>query len=108
VRLIFDECIPRPLKLRLPGHEITTVQQQGWSGVVNGALLTRIGAASFDAFITMDKSMPAQQRLAGRPFSVILLRAVSNRLDVLAPLAPLILSALAEAKSGQVVTISAT
>ena len=108
MRLIFDECIPRPLKAKLPGHQITTVQQQGWSGVVNGALLKRIADAGFEAFITMDKSLPRQQQLAGRPFAVIILRATSNRLDVLEPLAPNVLTALASAAPGQVQTVGAS
>lgn len=99
-----DECIPRPLISKLAGHAVTTVQLQGWAGIANGALLKRIATSSFDAFVTMDKSLPAQQLLTGLPFGIILLRATSNKLQVLAPLAPQILVALAALKPGDTVS----
>lgn len=46
--------------------------------------------------------MPDQHRLDDRNFAVILLRAESNKLDVLAPLAPDILAAFAAATPGEV------
>ena len=42
-------------------------------------MLDRI-AGRCDAFVTVDRNLPHQQRLDGRPFAVIVLRARSNRL----------------------------
>ncbi|MGD9816435.1 MAG: hypothetical protein AB7Q23_04305 [Hyphomonadaceae bacterium] len=61
----------------------------------------------FDAFITIDRSLPSQQRLAGRAFGVVLLRAASNRFEDLAPLAPEILAALAALRPGEVLRVPA-
>ena len=66
MRIILDECLPRRLGLELPGHLVTTVPLAGWASVSNGRLLARING-NYDAFITVDKNLPAQQKnhLAG-------------------------------------------
>jgi len=105
MRVILDECLPRRLGLELSGHQVSTVQMAGWSGVSNGKLLARI-AGNYDAFVTVDKNLPAQQMTAALPFGVIVLRARSNQLADLRPLLPQILSALNTIKPGQVLTVS--
>jgi hypothetical protein len=54
MRILLDEDIPRRLAALLVGHEVSTVQRNGWSGVKNGRLL-ELAAAEFDVFLTMDK-----------------------------------------------------
>jgi predicted nuclease of predicted toxin-antitoxin system len=39
VRILIDECLPRRLTQRLPGHEASTVAEMGWAGTRNGELL---------------------------------------------------------------------
>ena len=56
----------------------------------------------FDALVTTDKGLPKQQRINGRPFAVIVLRAKTNRLDDLLPLVPRLKKALEAAKPGEV------
>jgi len=106
VRVVLDECLPRRLSLELSGHLVSTVPLGGWAGVSNGKLLARI-AGNYDAFVTVDRNRPAQQKTAVLPFGVIVLRAPSNRLSDLRPLVPQILAALATVQPGQVVTVSA-
>jgi len=53
-------------------------------------------AGHVDAFITMDTNLEFQQRLAGRPFGVVVIHARSNRVADLLPLADLVLAALAD------------
>ena len=103
--MLLDECLPRRLGAVLGPHTVSTVPQAGWAGVTNGDLLARIGV-SYDAFITVDKNLPAQQSIGALAFGLIVLRAPSNRLEMLAPLAPQILAALATLRPGQVVVIS--
>lgn len=105
MRVILDECIPRPLSAELAGHEVTTVQKQGWASTTNGKLIKLIEDAGFEAFVTMDRNLPQQQTLQGRAFGVVILRARSNKLDLLAPLAPDILVALANVSPGQVIVV---
>ena len=80
MRIILDECLPRRLGLELTGHLVSTISQAGWAGISNGNLLSRI-AGNYDAFLTVDKNLPAQQQTAALPFGVVVLRAPSNRLE---------------------------
>ena len=57
--------------------------------------------------VTVDKSMPFQQRLGTRPFAVIVLRARTNRLADLLPLVPALLKALDGIKPGEAREIKA-
>lgn len=44
MRVLLDECVPRKLRRELSGHEVLTVTEQGWSGIKNGKLLSRVCA----------------------------------------------------------------
>lgn len=105
MRVLLDECLPRKLGLLLTGHDVTTVQRAGWSGFVNGKLLAKI-AVQYDAFITVDQNLPAQQNTAALPFGIIVLRTPTNQLADLKPLVPRILAALSKLLPGQVLVVS--
>ena len=85
MRPLLDESVPRRLKRALPSHEVKTVVEMGWGGIKNGDLLA-IDAASFDAFITVDKNLPYQQNLSNLALAVIVLDAHSNELPAPLPL----------------------
>ncbi len=104
MRVLLDECLPRKLGLLLTGHAVTTVQHAGWSGIVNGKLLALI-AGHYDAFITVDQNLPAQQNTGILPFGIIVLRSPTNQLSDLKPLVPQILAALEKLRPGQVVFV---
>ena len=106
MRVLLDECLPRRLGLELSGHMVSTVPQAGWAGTSNGKLLALI-SGNYDAFLTVDKNLPAQQETAALPFGVIVLRARSNQLSDLRPLVPDILAALAPLQPGDVTTVIA-
>jgi len=46
----------------LPGHDVRTVVQSGWSSLSNGELL-RKAATEFDALVTADQNIEFQQNL---------------------------------------------
>ena len=48
----------------MPGIQVFTVPQQGWSSTKNGALLRLAESAGFDAFLTADQSLQYQQNLS--------------------------------------------
>lgn len=102
MRVLLDKCLPRRLGRELTGHEATTVPDAGWAGVSNGALLARI-PGHYDVFVTVDKNLPAQQKLRGIGFGVVVLRAKSNRLADLRPLVPELIAALSRIDAGMVV-----
>ena len=106
MRVLLDECLPRRLGLELSGHMVSTVPQAGWAGTSNGKLLALI-SGNYDAFLTVDKNLPAQQETAALPFGVIVLRARSNQLSDLRPLVPEILAALATMQPRDVATVIA-
>jgi hypothetical protein len=74
MRVLLDECLPRRLGLELVGHLVSTVPQAGWAGISNGKLLALIDG-HYDAFVTADKNLPAQQKTASLSFGVIVLRS---------------------------------
>jgi hypothetical protein len=84
MRILLDECVPRRLRRELPGHDVRTVPEMGWSGARNGALLALMVAQGFEVFplylivvITNDvseivdlvvKMEPARRKLALKLF----------------------------------------
>ena len=57
MRLLLDECVPRPLKHDLIGHDVRHVVDMGWSSKRNGELLRLIVAERFEALLTVDRSI---------------------------------------------------
>lgn len=104
MRLLIDECLPRALKRLLRGHACRTTQEMGWSGMKNGALLSR-AEGKFDALITIDQGFEYQQSLKERGIAILLLVSRSNQIEDLAPIVPAALTALEAILPGQVVRI---
>jgi predicted nuclease of predicted toxin-antitoxin system len=106
VRVLLDENLPHDLAALLVGHQVDTVAGRGWKGVENGELLTR-ASSDYNAFLTMDRRLPDQQRLTGLPFRVVLVLAPTNRMDHLQPLVPQILEALLTVSPGVLTVVAA-
>jgi len=70
MKILLDECVPRPMHRLLAGHECTTAQQRGWGGIKNGDLLT-VAQTQFDLFITSDQNIRYQQNLASRRIAIL-------------------------------------
>ena len=85
MRILLDEDLPRRLAAVLVGHDVSTVQHSGWTGTKNGKLLG-LAAAEFDVFLTMDRNLEFQQNLNTLPIAVLVVEAVSNRMEHLVPL----------------------
>lgn len=101
MRLLLDECVPTRLRRALPGHEVRTVQEAGWAGVKNGALL-RAADGQFDALLTVDQGVEHQQNLTGFAIGVVVMAAASNDIDDLRPLVPAVLEALDQLQPGEI------
>lgn len=69
MRILLDECLPRRLKRSILGHDVTTVQERGWSSKKNGALL-RLMDGTVDGFLTADQKLRYQQNLTTISFSI--------------------------------------
>jgi hypothetical protein len=107
VRLLLDECVPRPLKRELPGHDVSTVIDEGWSSKRNSELLRLLLAAGFEGFLTVDQNLEFQQNIAASGLAVIVVVAPTNRLKELRPLVPAILDALKVVRPGIVTRVGA-
>jgi hypothetical protein len=86
MRLLLDECIPRPLLRDLSTHDAHHVVDMGWSSKRNGELLKLMLADRFD-------------------IGVVVVLALTNRVKELRPLIPKILEALGAVKPGALVKV---
>jgi hypothetical protein len=105
MRVLLDECIPRKLRRRLPGHEVKTVPEMGWASIKNGALL-RLAEPLFDVFITVDKNLSFQQNLTSLDLAVIVLDTPNNKLATLDALMEQVLAQLDVIQPHQIVRLT--
>ena len=101
MRVLLDEQLPRRLVRELTGHDVRTVQQQGWAGFQNGEILRRAADEGFQVFLTGDRNLQFQQNLVRARIDVVILVAPSNKIDDLLPLVPRALEAINASKPGQ-------
>ena len=106
MRILLDENIPVDFAAELPGHEVNTVVKLGWAGVLNGELMRR-ATKCCDVFVTLDRNIEFQQNIPALPFGVIVVRAISNRMVHLLPLASAILLAISATKPGELQKVGA-
>ena len=104
MKVLLDECLPRRLVRDRHPHLVTTVPQEGWAGIKNGALL-RLAIPAFDVFITLDSNLVHQQNLDGVDLCVITLHAVNSRYETLQPLVHHMREAISKAPPGTVIHI---
>ena len=101
MRILFDECVPRQLRRELIGFEVSTVPEQGWSGVKNGALIALAAESGFDAIFTIDRGF-AGPLSTSPPIAILILEAGTTDPTVLTPWMAGVSVALAEMRPGEV------
>jgi hypothetical protein len=104
--VLLDEMLPRLLGRELPDHRVSTVAAEGWKGVLNGELLRRMETAGVEVFLTADRKMEHQQRLAGRSFGVVVIAAGGTKLKDLHSVADALREAVAAVAPGEVLHVS--
>mgnify|MGYP001082264078 CR=1 FL=1 len=100
MRVLIDECIDWRLSRELGEHDVKTARQMGWETIKNGELLA-LASREFDAFVTVDRNLSFQQNVRQLSIAVFVLRARTNRLADLLPLAPDLVARLAVAMPGR-------
>lgn len=105
MRLRLDECVPRPLKRDLVGHDVSHVTDMGWSSKRNGDLLRLMVTSGFETLLTVDQSLEFQQNLRALPIGVLVVLAPTNRVQDLRPLVPRILEELGRLSPGAVIRV---
>ena len=108
MRILLDECAPRPLKREFADYEISTVVEMGWSGKKNGELLRLMSQENFTILLTTDQNLRYQQNLQQAGVAVIVLVARTNRLPDLAPLIPDVRNVLDNIAPGEVIEVGAS
>ncbi|MEA5532840.1 hypothetical protein [Crocosphaera sp. XPORK-15E] len=63
MRILLDECTPRPLKREFINYDIHTVVEMGWSGKKNGELLKLMSQNGFTILLTTDQNLRYEQNL---------------------------------------------
>ena len=61
MRILLDECVPRPLRRELPGHDVRTIRDMGWAGRKNGELLGLMARVGFEVLLTVDQNLPTNR-----------------------------------------------
>lgn len=80
-RVLFDENMPRKLRHELPEFAVRTVQEEGWAGLKNGALLRAVTlSSSFDVFVTVDQRLRYQQNIGRLSVGVVVIETFDTTL----------------------------
>jgi hypothetical protein len=79
VRVLFDQGTPVPLRQHLPGHNVATAYELGWSSLTNGELLGIAESQGFDVLVTTDSNLKYQQNLQTRIIAIVVLTTTSWR-----------------------------
>jgi len=98
MRILFDQKVPRALRNLLPGHDVRTAAEMGWSTLMNGVLVDAAERAGFEAIITADRNFRFQINISARILTVIVLS--TNHWPALQRGASAILRALQGARPG--------
>lgn len=106
MKILLDECVDWRLAREIVGHDVSTVHQLGWSGIVNGELLRR-AEKEFDVLLTVDRNLSFQQSVLEFDIAVIVMHAPTNRLQDLTVLVPKLLESLPRVKARSVTSVRA-
>ena len=102
MRILFDECVPWPIRRVLAAHDCQPVPRMGWAGIKNGELLN-LAEGPFDLFLTCDQSLRYQQNLQGRRIAILLLS--TNKLNRILAAAAELVQAVATLRPGEFKTL---
>lgn len=100
LRVLLDECVPKQLRQDLGDFEVRTVQEMGWAGVKNGALI-QLAAQDFDCVFTVDRDF-ASGAVGTPPVGIVILQVGSTDPIKLRPYMAAVGAALRTIKRGEV------
>ncbi len=106
MKILLDEGVPKVIQRRLTRLSIFNVEEMGWRGIKNGALLDLTAAGQFQVLITADKNLPLQQNLRKRLVSAIIIPA--NDVPTVVGLLPKLEQALAVIAPGESIELTRT
>ncbi len=101
--VLLDENLPHSVRLLLPGHDVRTVDFQGWKSLSNGELLRAAEESGFDVMVTADQGIQYQQNPQRRNIALVIVS--SNERDLVAAHADQILAAINTAQHGGIIFV---
>ncbi len=97
-QVLLDQNVPVGVRRILGAHDVHTVHQMGWAGLLNGDLLDQAVKAGVEVFVTCDQNIAFQQNLSSRPVAVVVL--ATNRWAVIQGQPGAVENAVANANPG--------
>ena len=88
MKILLDECVTKRLKAHLISHDVSTVKDQGWAGLKNGALMAIATESGLDILLTIDKNIQRQQTMAKYNLIVVILDTPSSKSEMLIKFLP--------------------
>ena len=61
MRVLFDQGVPVPLRSLLPGHEVVTARERGWSTLDDGQLLSSAEGQGFEVLLPLIATFDTNQ-----------------------------------------------
>ncbi|MBI1762112.1 MAG: DUF5615 family PIN-like protein [Acidobacteria bacterium] len=86
MKILLDENVPEGVLPAFDRYETRHVNQLGWQGKKNGALLQAASEHGFTVLVTTDVNLYQQRKAEGHSLSVIVLRVFQNSLAGVLPL----------------------
>jgi hypothetical protein len=105
MRILLDECVPKPFKRQFDDLDLKTVREMGWSGTKNGALLRLMSESGFTILLTSDRNIRYEQNLQQTGIAVIVMIAPTNRLVDLLSLISKVRETLLTIKPGELIEV---
>ena len=86
MKILLDECLPVSLKTLLPGMEVFTTEEMGWTSLENGNLIKAAIEKNFDLLLTVDKKLEYQQNIKTYNITIVVFDVVRNKIEFISPL----------------------
>lgn len=102
--ILIDECVDPRVKQLFGEHEVSTVRDEGWDALEDGALLAA-AQVKFNVLLTLDRGLEFQQNLARFQIGIVVVHVAKNQVTYFRDLHENLLKAVREVGLGQVIHV---
>lgn len=108
MHVLLDENLDwRLVKYFDSDFQVTSVNQQGWTGKRDSELLQQ-ASATFDVLVTMDRGIEYQQNISKYALGIVIIAARSSRLQDIQPAMLKVNQVIRDVQPGQVILVNAS
>ena len=104
VKVLLDACVPHWLRTELGNADVTTARFARLDQLSDSDLLSAI-EGHFDVLVTLDRNLTYQQRIAGRPIAVVVVRVPEQTPEAFRAMVPALIEAIGNAKQGEMTVV---